>query len=100
MRNIILPIFILSLVYNLPDELMFLQLRSDVNADKAALGRQLARKIAGNLNTPAQQAQRRKHLKLHPENLNPSKAGSVGSAAQKAHSKEIGKKYGRQAGKG
>jgi hypothetical protein len=75
-----------------------MQLRSTVNADKAALLRQLGGKVAGKMNTPAQQEQRHKHLQLHPENLNPSKAGSVGSPAQKAHSAKIGKTYGRKAG--
>jgi hypothetical protein len=86
------------LVYGLPGDFLFLQLRSNQGAEKARLARQLGGKIAGKLNTPAQQAQRHKNLKLHPENLNPSKAGSVGSPAQKAHSAKIGKMYGRQAG--
>jgi hypothetical protein len=86
------------LVYKLPGDLMFLQLRSRVGADKATLARQLGGKTAGNMNTDAQQRQRQKHLKPHPENLNPSKAGSVGSPAQKAHSSKIGKIYGRKAG--
>lgn len=86
-------------VYRLPGDLMFLKLRKDVNANKANLGRQLGGKIAGNLNTPAQQNQRRQFLKLHPENLNASKAGSVRNAAQKEHSQKLGKKYGSQAGR-
>lgn len=86
------------LVYQLPGDLMFFQLRSNVDADKATLARQLGGKIAGNMNMNAQQKQRQKHLKPHSENLNPSKAGSVGSAAQKAHSSKIGKIYGRKAG--
>lgn len=86
------------LVYNLSGDFLFLQLRQNVTADKAQLCRQLGGKIAGNLNTPAQQAQRQKYLKLNLQNLNPSKAGSVGSISQKAHSSKIGKLYGRQAG--
>lgn len=86
------------LVYKLPGDLMFLQLRQNVAVDKAILGRKLGGQIAGNLNTLAQQEQRRKHLKRNPQNLNPSKAGSVGSPAQKAHSSKLGKTYGRQAG--
>lgn len=85
-------------VYRLPGDFMFLQLRRTVSADKASLLRQLGGKIAGTLNTPARQNQRRQFLKLHPENLNPSKAGSVGSAAQKEHSRRLGKTYGSQAG--
>lgn len=77
---------------------MFLQFRQNVNADKAALSRALGGRIAGKLNTPAQQQQRRKNLKRNPQNLNPSKAGSVGSLAQKAHSSKLGKTYGRKAG--
>jgi hypothetical protein len=87
-----------SLVYRLPGDFLFLQLRQNINADKAKLAQQLGGKIAGNLNTPAQQAQRRAHLKLNLQNLNPSKAGSVGSPKQKAHSSKIGKMYGQQAG--
>lgn len=86
------------LVYKLPGDLMFLQLRSDVTVDKAILSRQLGGKIAGNMNTPAQQAQRHQHLKPNLENLDPAKAGSVGSPAQKAHSSKLGKTYGRKAG--
>jgi hypothetical protein len=86
------------LVYGLPGDLLFLQLRQNVNAEKAKLAQQLGGKIAGNFNTPAQQAQRRKHLKLNLQNLNPSKAGSVGSEKQKAHSSKIGKMYGQHAG--
>jgi hypothetical protein len=63
------------LVYNLPGDEMFFQLRTNVGGDKAILTRQFGGKIAGKLNTLAQQEQRRKHLKLHPENLNPSKGG-------------------------
>lgn len=87
-----------SLVYKLPGDYMFLQMRSNVNADKAMLLRQLGGKIAGNMNTPAQQAQRRQHLKLHFENLDSAAGGSVGSPAQKAHSSKLGKTYGRKAG--
>lgn len=86
------------LVYNLPGDEMFLRLRTNVEEDKAILARQFGGKIAGKLNTLAQQEQRRKHLQLHPENLNPSKGGSVGSPAQKTHSAKLGKTYGKKAG--
>lgn len=86
------------LVYQLPGDFLFLQLRQNIDVDKAKLSRELGGKNAGKLNTPAQKKQRRKFLKLHPENLNPSKAGSVQSPAQKAQSAKLGKTYGRQAG--
>ncbi len=85
-------------VYNLPGDLLFLRLRQNRDANKAHLLRQLGGQIAGKMNTLAQQQQRQQFLKLHPENLNPSKAGSVGSPAQKAQSQKIGKQFGRQAG--
>jgi len=52
--------------------LLFLQLRKNKDEKKAHLLRQLGGQIAGKRNTPAQQQQRTKFLKFHPENLNPS----------------------------
>ena len=72
-------------------DLMFLQLRASVDVDKAALCRQLGGSTAGKLNTPAQQNQRKKHLKSY----NPSKGAS---SLQRLHSQYLGKTYGKKAG--
>lgn len=79
-------------------DFLCLQLRINVDANKAALCRQLGGFIAGNMNTPAQQKQRKRDLKKHPENLNPAKAGSVNSSKQRLHSQYLGKTYGKKAG--
>jgi hypothetical protein len=79
-------------------DFMFMQMRMCVDADKAKLCRQLGGSVAGKLNTIAQQNQRKKYLKRHPENLNPSKGGSVNSPKQRMHSQYLGKTYGKKAG--
>lgn len=84
--------------FNETGDYLTLKMRWGGDSEKAKLLTQYGGAVAGKMNTEAQKLQRKNNLSLHPENLNPSLAGSVQSLAQKTHSKNLGLKYGKQAG--